>query len=647
MSLTGSGLNSMRSIPTFGTVGALSEIIDNSIQWRVEGKVANINVILIEKGKNKTVKDIIITDNGQGMGDIIDTCLFFGGGTNHGATSNLGKFGIGLPYACCSQSNKYHVYSWTEKGKYKHVSRNHDDFKPNDIVVDKPHELINVLPKLFIDTNPELSTQQSGTIVYWEDCDRVDPKMASTIIKRLDELLGRTYRNFIKKDDININWKTFNVSSPNQTPVKISKNCASIKINDPLRLVKSGTLLSNSPYNIPEGEHDIFEQIGEEVIIKSEPDPDLEGHIHLMKIKFSLAKLDIQKPGGNDGGGTEIGKLCNRSYGISLVRAGREIRLGNFDFIMPNSADPRLRFMKIEASFEPISDTLLNVNANKTDAINFRHMDSNQYEDYNIDGDGNVGFDIKFRYEISCVIQRFLRDAYNIFETRGQGTRKTKKTQKCPKCNNFSLNKGVCDSCGTIKLCPDHGVEYVNGICPICETIVTPNICIIHKEQLDKDGKCSKCITPTQALTEDEKKQLIRILKEYDLFKQDPNAIKATMDWFVKSSKSHFLMFMPDDLNPNSFIKYVSYLNKFELIFVNTLHPFYKVHIHDHYINGDDDLDSLVLFIISWVNAENHYNSDPNTKTLIGQFRSHFGLKLAENLAQWNVMLAQSGKTTE
>ena len=313
---------------------------------------------------------------------------------------------------------------------------------------------------------------------------------------------------------------------------------------------------------------------------------------------------------------------------------------------MPNSWDPRMRFMKIEASFEPISDTLLNVNANKTDALNFRHMESQQYEDHNIDGDGNVGFDIQFRYDIACVIQRLLNDAIRIIQERGQGSRKTKKTQKCSKCNNFSLNKGICDNCGTIKLCPDHGVEYVNGICPICETIITPNICIIHKEQLDKDGKCSKCNTPTQALTEEEKKQLIRILKEYDVFK-DPNAINATIDWFVKSSKSHFLIFMPDDLNPNSFIRYVSYLNKFELIFVNTLHPFYKVHIHDHYINGDDDLESLVLFIISWVNAENHYNTDPSTKTLIGQFRSQFGLKLAENLAQWNVILAQSGKTTE
>jgi hypothetical protein len=646
MSLTGSGLNAMRSIPTFGTVGALSEIIDNSIQWRVPGMVANINVILIEKGKGKTVKDIIITDNGLGMGDIIDTCLFFGGGSNHGATSNLGKFGIGLPYACCSQSTKYHVYSWQEKGKYKHVSRDHNLFSANEIVIDKPHILLDKLPKLFTDINPELITQESGTIVYWEDCDRVEPKMANTIIKHLNELLGRTYRNFIKKDDLNIFWKTYNLPTPTQTPTKVSKHCSSIKVNDPLRLIKSGTLLSSSPYNIPEGEHDIFEQIADEIIIKSEPDPDLNNHEHEIKIKFSIARKEIQKPGGKDGGNTDIGRLCNRSYGISLVRSGREIKLGDFGYIMPNSQDPRLRWMKIEASFEPISDNILNVNANKTDALNFRHMDVNQYEDHNIDGDGNVGFDIKFRYDIACVIQRLLGDAYRIIDERGKGQRTTKKTQKCPKCSGFTLINGVCDTCGIIKLCPDHGVEYVNGKCPVCETIITPNICIIHKEQLNKDGKCPKCTKSTDPLTDEERKQLVRILKEYDLFKQDPKALEATMDWFVKSSKSHFLMFMPDDLNPNSFLKYVSYQGKFELIFVNTLHPFYKVHIHDHYINGDDDLESLVLFIISWVNAENHYNTDPSTKTLIGQFRSHFGLKLAENLAQWNIILAQSGKTT-
>lgn len=645
MSLTGAGLNSMRSIPTFGTVGAMAEIIDNSIQWRIEGKLTNINVILLEKGKGKTVKDIIITDNGQGMGEIIDTCLYFGGGSNHGAKSNLGKFGIGLPYACCSQSTKYHVYSWQKKGHYKHVSRNHDDYEENDIVVDKKHDVLKKLPDLFLQVSPELSSQESGTVIYWEDCDKVEPKMAKTILKHLDETLGRTYRNFIKKDDLSINWRTYNIASASQSPTKVNKWSYPIKINDPLRLIESGTLLSKSPYNIPEGEHDIFDQIGEEIIIKSDPDPTLDGHVHEIRIRASLAKKEIQRPNGKDGGKTDIGRLCNRSYGISLVRAGREIKLSNFGYIMPNSQDARLRFMKVEASFEPISDNILNVNANKTDALNFRHMDLDQYEAHNIDGDGKVGYDIKFRYDIACVIQRLITDLFDKIKNRGEGTRKPTNVQKCSKCHKFLLKKGVCDNCGQIEKCPDHDIPFENGICPICDAIVTPSICLIHKIQMDSEGKCPKCTKPTPPLDEDEKKQLVRILKQYDIFNQDDNSIQTTIDWFVKSGKSHFVMFLPDiQMNPNTFMNYIKHPKKFELIFVNTLHPFYKTHIHDHFINGDEDLESLILFIVSWVNAELHYSADPSMKIFIAQFRGHFGLKLAENLVQWNAMLAAEGK---
>ncbi len=642
MSLTGAGLNSMRSIPTFGTVGALSEIIDNSIQWRNKSIVTNINVILIEKGHGRLVEDIIITDNGNGMGDIIDTCLFFGGGTNHGSTTELGKFGIGLPFACCSQTTKYHVYSWQKKGEYKYVSRNHEDYAPDDIVVDKPHTVVANLPEIFLQTNPDLKLQESGTIVYWEGCDNVEPKMASTIIKYLDELLGRTYRNFIKKDDLNINWMTYHQPAVTQRLAKVNTCCSSIKINDPLRLINSGTLLSKTPYNIDEGHHNIFDEVMDPISIFSDPDPKLDGHRHEVKIRFSIAKKEYQRPGGNDGGKTDIGELCNRSYGISLVRHGREIKLGKFGYIMPNSQDPRLRFMKIEASFEPISDKILNVNANKTDALNFRRMGVDQYEAHNIDGVGNVSFEIKFRYDISCKIQELIKTAFEVISTRGKDTRKNKKTQKCPTCERFTLNKGVCDHCGTIDLCPDHGLPYENGICTICETIVTPSICIVHRIQLDNDGKCSQCTIPTEPLDENEKKELIRILKTHEVFNDDPNAIQTTINWFIKSGKKHFLMFIPDDLNPNTFINYVSYQGKITLIFVNTLHPFYKLHIHEHYINGDNDLESLILLIISWVSSENHYNSDPKLKEKIGQFRAIFGLKLAENLSQWGDVIGSN-----
>ena len=507
----------MRSIPTFGTVGALAEIIDNSIQWKVKDKVTNINVILIEKGNKKNVEDIIITDNGQGMGDIIDSCLYFGGGTNHGAKKGLGKFGIGLPYACCSQSTRYHVYSWQKKGEYKHVYRDHSDYKPDELVIDKKHEVLKSLPKLFSETLPELSSQESGTIVYWENCDRVDPRKAKTILKHLDTLLGRTYRHFIKKDDINILWKSFSQSGT-QKPISINKFSYPIKINDPLRLEASGTLLSNSPYNIPEGKHDIFEAFCDPIIIKSKPDPKLNGHIHEIKIKASLAKLETQRPGDKDGGGTKIGKLCDKNVGISLVRSGRELKLSQFGFNFHNSSDPMNRWWKIEASFEPISDDILNVNANKSAALNFKHMSKEDHEDYNIDGDGKVPLDIEFRYKIACKIQSLITDMFKKIKSRGEGKRqKSKKHQKCIKCNDFLVLNGECSKCGPIKLCPDHNVPFENGRCKLCDQIVTPSICVIHKEQLDNEGNCSLCLTQkTEPLSENEKSQLTRILRKYD-----------------------------------------------------------------------------------------------------------------------------------
>jgi len=239
MSLTGSGLKSFRSIPTFGTVGALAEIIDNSLQWRKNNIQCNIGVYLIERGKSKTVTDIVIIDNGQGMGEIIDTCLYFGGGTNHGATSNLGKFGIGLPYSSCSQTEEYHVYSWQKKGEYKHVYRDHKEFDPDQLVEDKPHTPLKTLPTIFLEINPDLKNYESGTIIYWKDCDRVRPKLAKTILRHLDEQLGRTYRHFIKENYINIEWKTFHILSDKQSPIKDKSLSFPIKKYDTLRLMKS------------------------------------------------------------------------------------------------------------------------------------------------------------------------------------------------------------------------------------------------------------------------------------------------------------------------------------------------------------------------------------------------------------------------
>ena len=58
----------------------------------------------------------------------------------------------------------------------------------------------------------------------------------------------------------------------------------------------------------------------------------------------------------------------------------------------------RHRWWKIEVKFEPISDDLLGVNANKTDAQHFRYISDLDQEDQSIDY-------IKLRYKLSAAIQ--------------------------------------------------------------------------------------------------------------------------------------------------------------------------------------------------------------------------------------------------
>jgi hypothetical protein len=647
MSLTGSGLKSFRSIPTFGTVGALAEIIDNSIQWRRKDIQCDIGVYLIERGRSKNVKDIIIMDNGQGMGDIIDTCLYFGGGTNHGATSNLGKFGIGLPYSSCSQSEEYHVYSWQKKGEYKHVYRNHKEFGPNELVKDKPHNKLNELPTLFLEINPDLKKYESGTIIYWKDCDRINPKLAQTILRHLDEQLGRTYRHFIKKNHINIEWKTFHILSNKQSPIQDQNLSYPIKKNDPLRLMKSGTLLLNDPYLIPEGEHDIF-QFFRDVIVTSKPDSNLNGHKHIIKLKASYAKKETQRNKNGFAQGREpIGQLCKRNWGISLIRSNREIKLSQFGYSFPNSDDPLNRWWKIEASFEPISDDILNVNANKTDALNFRHIDSEDYEQHNIDGGGVTNLEVDLKHNLSCEISRLFKDMMAEIKKVGEGKKKKSNPthHKCPSCNKFMMKGGKCSACNhEISYCSAHNIELdENGNCEICDRIVVSKICTTCHSTLDENNECKNCKKkPTPPLTPEEESQLKRILKKYDIFNEDEEAIQNTIDWFVRSGKGHFVVFVPEDTNPHVFINYQTYQGKFEIIFVNTLHPFYKTHIKELWVNGDEELESIILFIISWVTAEKHYDNESSKKELISQFRMNFGLKLSENLSTWENLITSS-----
>ena len=234
---------------------------------------------------------------------------------------------------------------------------------------------------------------------------------------------------------------------------------------------------------------------------------------------------------------------------------------------------------KVEVNFEPISDDLLAVNANKTDAINFRFMDDEQMagesEDY-----------LTLRHKLSAIVNNRILEAHNIIKQRAKDCSQNKKAQLCPACNNKTLINGKCtnDECNNVvDFCQEPGHEKIsleNGTCPICDNIETPkNICTEHKLPIDPNsGLCSRC-KKTSSLSEDEIEELVILLQAYTEFDVKTENIRKLAEWFANSNRKHFVVFVSNPISSNSLFDISSIPGKFELILVNKNHPYYEKHI--------------------------------------------------------------------
>ena len=630
--INGAGLNAFRSQFTAGTTYALAEIIDNSIQWKNPELNSEINIILIESQPSWWMREIMIIDNGVGMNEeTLSTCLDFGGGRNHSnnADGQLGKFGLGLPYASCSQSPNYHVYTWQEKGRYLHTYRNHNEYDSNDPVESNGVDFLNELPKKIIESYPSLTSQDSGTVIHWLDCDKLDVKQAKTLIKHIEYNLGRIYRHFINKN-VGINFLVYREYGDRlQKENDLSKP---IRVFDPLFLMENTCLPGDAGKKATNQVWGGNNGSGEEIIIFEEINEKNEKIIHNIKLRYSIAKIETQKPGGtSDGGGTELGNFYKKVNGISLVRANRELKLDSFGFQFPNSNETINRWWSIEVSFEPISDDILGVNANKLDAKNFRYLASE--DKLEIEKDGILDPSTDLRAKLSRRIEESINAMYKEIKARGKGHRSI---SKCPKCNNNSFSSGICSDCNyTSNYCNIHTEELLNASkeCPICAKFRPIDMCFVHKIPMGQEG-CPKCTSKRPKLTESEREELINLIEDYPEFKGNPEAVNRTINWFQQSNNNHFIVFT-DLHNPATFINHHKFQeNKFVIIEVNISHPYYDnflSKILDH--NDNDEITPLLLFIASWIETE--INDYSNT-VILERFRAKFGTNLMDIIANWS-----------
>jgi len=629
--INGAGLNSFRSQFPGGTADALAEIIDNSIQWKRPDVNCDINIIMIERGRGSKFKldEILISDNGIGMSkDTISTCLTFGGGMNHGTEvdGSLGKFGVGLPFGSCSQSPNYHVFSWEDRSRIFHTFRDHLKYQPNEPVLSESVEHLTSLPREFYDLLPSLRNYLSGTIVQWKDCDRLDVSQAKTLINHINLGLGRIYRHFIG-NGVTIQILVYRTND-NMRFEKVVDLCRPIGVFDPMFL-KTNTILPE-PYNtestnLPWGG---VEGTGEKVITFDE---QVEGGTkkHTIKLCFSIAKPEIQT---SLGGGSGLGKYYKKAQGISLVRAKRELKLADFGFQFPNgNGDPRHRWWSIEVLFEPISDTLLGVTANKTNANNFKYLESSDYAE--MEKNGMIDEKTKLLHKISIEIDKAIKEMWKLITKRGIGL---KSRTKCQSCGERSFIDGKCENCShTSDVCQLHGITLSSGKCILCDRTPDIPMCIIHKVPFDRD-RCPRCPIRQIDLSDNEKEELVRILKsDYPEIQDDQEALERTISFFVKSNRKHIIIFT-DLRTPGIFINHINFQDKFVIIEANTQHPFYEQFIQKIFDRGDESqLMPLLLFIASWIETE---RNDYTNSYILERFRSSFGLNLMDVIANWSAV---------
>lgn len=361
---------------------AVAELIDNSI----EAEAHDIFVIMSEhvdpKTGRKAINEFAILDNGTGMDISKLACCLGIGFTTKSDRRGMGRFGVGLPQASLHVTPSVEVYSWTDEleatdDPVYQVWLDIDKVKTGEQEEIEDPELIE-LPSQYRKFLKYRTAEKSydftkhGTLVYWKNCDNVKPKTMSSLNARLEFAIGRKFRHLIYDGTHNIRLIT----------IGHEEQAINVLPNDPLFLMKPNYVLGNlnDPGNISERANtncteSIFapyttsqNTTGEVVLPISYTDNKTgETKSSDVIIRFSKVRAEFYDQtaiSSGDPGSKPLGKYVKKLEGISIVRAGREIDFGIFDFY-DRVNNPYHRWWGCEICFNPVLDELFGVSNNK------------------------------------------------------------------------------------------------------------------------------------------------------------------------------------------------------------------------------------------------------------------------------------------
>ena len=196
----------MRDTGYRSTAAAVAELVDNAVQ---AGARRIIILLREEKEHGQRAITLAVRDDGCGMSrSDLQRALQWGGSSRFGDRSGLGRFGMGLPNSSVSQARRLEVYSWRETHPPLFCYLDLDELAAGELrAVPAPKRV--TLPSW------AAPPEESGTLVIWRKCDRLDFKKAVTLEQVLARDLGRIFRRMIGSGlSITINGSAVSARDP-------------------------------------------------------------------------------------------------------------------------------------------------------------------------------------------------------------------------------------------------------------------------------------------------------------------------------------------------------------------------------------------------------------------------------------------------
>ena len=321
-----------------GAASAISELVDNSIQARAS-RIA-ISITAVASAEEERAIEVSVLDNGSGM-DLftLRQALRFGGSSRFGDRSGLGRYGMGLPNASLSQARRVTVYTWQSSGSRASTGsgRSRAEREPSHVyasyldVDEIVRREMQEVPRPELVKKPPIGCKgKSGTLIVWTQCDRLDNRRISTIVRRLESELGRRFRHFI--------WKG----------LRITINGDAVAAIDPLYLHADSEV---------SGARLFGEELRYEVRANA-ADPKITGWV---RIRFSELPVHEWHRLSNEEK-RRIG--ISKGSGVSIVRAGREVDYGWF-FMGSKHRENYDDWWRCELQFDPILDDAFGITHTK------------------------------------------------------------------------------------------------------------------------------------------------------------------------------------------------------------------------------------------------------------------------------------------